>query len=345
VKKLLLFIAIAYILIRMATIYIYNHPCEKEGFILIPYGYSGARVAGLLYEGGYIHHPALFRFLLLVDERGIKAGEYHIHRGSSLIAVYEKLVRGEVYFRRVTIPEGKDIFEIARIFEDNDFFPGQEFLSASRDTRFIADLAPDAETVEGYLFPDTYQLSRGMETEQVIRLMVGGLKRVLTPELRNRAKELGLSLHQLITLASLIEKETSVPEERPLISAVFHRRLKRRIPLQCDPTLIYALKLSGKYDGNIRRKDLKLDSPYNTYINSGLPPGPVANPGKDAILAALFPADVAYLYFVSMNDGRHYFSKTLAEHNRAVYRYQKLYWRLKWRKEKEEKKAPRSLRR
>ncbi|MCD6451173.1 MAG: endolytic transglycosylase MltG [Acidobacteria bacterium] len=338
-RKVWLIAFIVYFLARGGAVYIYNHPIDKEGFLFIPYGSSGEKVSLLLYEKGFILHPVFFKFLLRAGgrEKGIKAGEYFISRGSSLIDIYEKLMRGKVYLRQVTIPEGKDIFEIARIFEEKGFFPASEFLSACRDTKPIADLAPGAKTVEGYLFPDTYQLSHGTPPREIIRLMVENLKRVLTPELKKRAKELGLSIHQLITLASLIEKETSTPDERPLISAVFHRRLKRGMLLQCDPTLIYALKLAGRYDGNIRRRDLRFESPYNTYIHPGLPPGPVANPGKDSIIAALYPADVPYLYFVSMNNGRHYFSRTLAEHNRAVYKYQKLYWRLKWRKERAKK--------
>jgi UPF0755 protein len=201
--------------------------------------------------------------------------------------------------------------------------PREEFLAAARDPSLIRDLDPAATDLEGYLFPDTYDLpGSGNRGALLVERMVQRFREVIVP-LRVELAAQPLSLRELVTLASVVERETARPEERPRIAAVFHNRLARRMPLQTDPTVIYALRKAGRWDGNIRKKDLDIDSPYNTYRRPGLPPGPIASPGREAILAALHPAATRDLYFVSRNDGSHHFSQTLGEHERAVDRYQR----------------------
>jgi UPF0755 protein len=188
----------------------------------------------------------------------------------------------------------------------------------------VRDFDPEAKDLEGYLFPDTYTLPRRTTAAQLVERMVSRFQKVLTSELRSRAAERGFTVRQVVTLASLVEKETAKAEERPVVAGVYANRLEMGMGLQCDPTVIYALMLAGRYDGNIRKGDLQIDSPYNTYRYAGLPPGPIAAPGEAALQAAVDPADVPYIYFVSRNDGSHVFSATLEEHNRNVYNFQKL---------------------
>ena len=219
-----------------------------------------------------------------------------------------------------TIPEGYTLAQITEVMGQQNVTDTAEFARLVRDRAFIASLGIEADSLEGYLFPETYYFARGTKAKDVIRMMVDGLQHVWTAELQEQAARLRLSLHQVLTLASVIEKETGAKEERELIAAVFHNRLKKKIPLQSDPTVIYGLPA---FDGNIHKRDLSSHSPYNTYRVQGLPPGPIASPGAHAIRATLFPAQAPYLYFVSRNDGTHHFSSTLEEHNRAVEKYQK----------------------
>jgi UPF0755 protein len=210
--------------------------------------------------------------------------------------------------------------ELAQDFAQRGVADPEDLIRLAHDREFIRSLAIEASSLEGYLFPDTYRFARRTKPKEILTEMVQGLRRVLTPELRQRAQEIHMSLHQVLTLASVIEKETGATEEREFISAVFHNRLKRGIPLQSDPTVIYGLE---SFDGNLRRRDLDSKSPYNTYRVRGLPPGPIANPGLGSIRAALYPAPTRHLYFVSRNNGTHQFSSTLAEHNQAVDKYQR----------------------
>jgi UPF0755 protein len=196
-------------------------------------------------------------------------------------------------------------------------------MAASRKAELVRDMDPEAKDLEGYLFPDTYTLPRRTTAEQLVERMVARFEKVMTPELRNKAVERGFTVRQVVTLASLVEKETAKPEERPVVAGVYTNRMRIGMGLQCDPTVIYALMLAGRYDGNIRKGDLQIDSPYNTYRYAGLPPGPIAAPGEASLRAAVEPADVPYLYFVSRNDGSHVFSTTLDEHNRNVNNFQK----------------------
>jgi len=223
----------------------------------------------------------------------------------------------------VTFREGLTVREMAAVFESAGFGSAADFIAASRNAALIKDLDPEARDLEGYLFPDTYTLPRSATAVQLIERMVNRFQKAATPELRQAATARGLTLRQLVTLASLVEKETAKPDERPVVSGVYTNRLKIGMGLQCDPTVIYALMLAGRYDGNIRKGDLQIDSPYNTYRYAGLPPGPIAAPGEASLHAAANPADVPYLYFVSRNDGSHVFSTTLDEHNRNVNEFQR----------------------
>jgi UPF0755 protein len=227
-----------------------------------------------------------------------------------------------VYLLPITFREGLTIKQMSELFEAKGFGPRAEFVAAAGDARLIASLDPGAHDLEGYLFPDTYALPRRATAAQLVTRMVAGFEKVLTPELRAEAAARGLSVHALVTLASIIEKETGNTEERPLVAAVYSNRLKTGMGLQCDPTVIFALDRVGRYTGNLTREDLHFDSPYNTYRYAGLPPGPIASPGRASLEAAAHPADAPYLYFVSRNDGTHAFASTLAEHNHNVFEYQ-----------------------
>ncbi len=237
--------------------------------------------------------------------------------------VLDALVKGQAKQHLVTIPEGYTLSQIAQLLEDLNLVEKKGFLQKASSPAFINVLGLSevaGTTLEGYLFPDTYHVFREMDPEEVIQMMIHQFKKVFGPDLVHRASELGISEKDAVILASIIEKETSLPEEKPLISAVFHNRLKRNIPLQSDPTVIYGIK---NFDGNLTKEHLLKQTPYNTYIVAGLPPTPICNPGKESLLAALYPAPVPYLYFVSKNDGSHYFSSEIEEHNRAVWKYQK----------------------
>jgi UPF0755 protein len=273
---------------------------------------------------GLVRHPEVFR-LLVVEKRAagkLRAGEYSLEGEMSLGQVVDKLVRGDVVRRALTVPEGSDLQDMARLVAARAI-SAEEFLKAAQDPTPILDLDPDAKDLEGYLFPDTYDLTRRPDQAQyLVGRMVARFREVVTPMLP-RLKERGLTVRELVTLASVVELETAQGEERPRIAAVFQNRLRRRMPLQTDPTVIYALRKAGTYDGNIRKEDLSVASPYNTYRYPGLPPGPIGAPGRSALEAVLQPADVKDLYFVSRNDGTHEFSETLADHERAVTLYQR----------------------
>jgi UPF0755 protein len=288
-------------------------------------GSSARHVARDLAALGFTHHPLFFRVLASAREAGahLKAGEYTLEGSLSLSEVLDKLVRGDVVRRLVTFPEGKSIGEMAQLVERSAGLAAEDFLKAARDPRPMCDLDPDASSLEGYLFPDTYVVQRTPDAAaQLVARMVHRFRDVVRPELP-RYRERGLTLRQAVTLASLVELETAQGNERPRIAAVFLNRLKKKMLLQTDPTVIYALREAGRYDGNIRKADLQIASPYNTYVHAGLPPGPIAAPGRAALRAVAEPAQVEELFFVSRNDGTHVFSTTLADHERAVDRYQR----------------------
>jgi UPF0755 protein len=276
-----------------------------------------------------VRDAVTFRAALLVSgqARALKAGDYRFDRPMRPLEVLGKLARGEVYVVHLTFPEGLNIREMAAVAESHGVGTAAQFSEAANESSRIHSLDPSARNLEGYLFPDTYPVTRRTDTPRLVQWMVDRFEHVLTPEMRRAIEQRGLSIHQAVTLASIVEKEAARPDERPMVAAVYLNRFRLGIPLQCDPTVIYALQLAGKYTGNLRRDDLMFDSPYNTYRYPGLPPGPIASPGRAALDATIHPADVDYLYFVSRNDGSHAFARTLDEHNRNVQKYQVQYFR------------------
>lgn len=297
----------------------------SERFVLIPRGSSVARIGEILEEHGVVCSARLFTGSVRFHPASptLKAGEYRFDKPLSLLEVLDILSSGRVYHHRVTILEGLSLEEIASLLDTLPWATRERIEQALRDPEPIIDLDPQAPDLEGYLFPETYHLTRDTTEEGVVAHLVRQFRRHWTPERQERARQINLTLREVVTLASLIEKETARPEERPLVSAVFHNRLARNIPLACDPTVIYAVKQVKTFRGVIYRSDLQLDSPYNTYLYPGLPPGPIANPGLASLDAALYPADVDYLFFVSRNDGTHVFSTDYRDHQRFVNRYQR----------------------
>lgn len=291
---------------------------------LVPPGTSAEAIARQLQGMGLVRHPAIFRALALARGAGgkLRAGEYSLEGPLSLEQILEILSKGEVVRHSVTFPEGKSVAEMAEIAAGHRLSV-EEFLAAARESALVREIDPEATDLEGYLFPDTYDLPSGpAPARTLVGRMVQRCREVLAPGLPT-IEARGLTVRQWVTLASLVELETARGEERPRIAAVFLNRLQKGMLLQTDPTVIYALRRAGTYDGNIRKRDLDIDSPYNTYRKAGLPPGPIASPGKEALRAVLEPADAKDLYFVSRNDGTHQFSESLAEHERAVDRYQR----------------------
>ena len=300
-----------------------------ETFVDIPQGSGVAEIRRRLVEAGVVQDEYTFRAALWWSgqARSLQAGEYRFAEPISPLEVIRRLARGDIYTRRITIPEGLTIDEMAKLVESRGFGSATDFVAAAGDASRIKDLDPQANDLEGYLFPETYALPRNAGAARLVGMMVDRFRAIYTEEMQQRAAAQGLTTRQVMTLASLVEKETGKPEERPLVAAVYRNRLKIGMGMQADPTVVYALQKAGRYDGNIRRADLQFDSPYNTYRYAGLPPGPIAAPGKAAIEAALAPADVPYIYFVSRNDGSHVFAETLAQHNANVYEHQVLYFR------------------
>ena len=297
-----------------------DHPPAK--IVVIPEGAAFQQVAALLEQEQLIKSRSAFVWLGKSQEadRKIHPGEYEFNAAMPPAEILAKMIAGRIVLHSVTIPEGYTLNQIADVLADHRITDRADFLKVAADKSFITSLGIAADTLEGYLYPDTYRFARPTSGKEVIRAMVDQLGQVMTPEWQTRAKDIRMTVHEVLTLASVIEKETGSGGERPQIASVFHNRLKKRIPLQSDPTVIYALP---NFDGNLRKKDLSNPSPYNTYRWAGLPPGPIASPGADSIRAALFPALSSYLYFVSKNDGTHQFSATLVEHNKAVEKYQK----------------------
>lgn len=300
-----------------------------EQFVEIPQGAGPAGIARRLTQAGVVRDTTSFRLAVWMTGEGrrLQAGEYRFDHAVSARQVVDKLARGEVYLRPITFPEGWTMRQMADFYAQKGFGTADAFLKAARNTSLISSIDPAAEDLEGYLFPDTYTLPRNATADQLVARMVAGFEKALTPEVRQQAASRGLGVRQLVTLASIVEKETGTASERPLVAAVYSNRLKIGMGLQCDPTVIYALERAGRYNGNLTRENLLFDSPYNTYRYAGLPPGPIANPGRSSLAAAADPADVPYLYFVSRNDGTHAFATTLDEHNRNVEEFQRKYFR------------------
>ncbi len=285
--------------------------------VLLHSGYSTRRIGIELRKAGVIHSVLAFRIWhVLHRKQSLKAGEYLFDRAADIPHIYDRIARGDIYFHVVTIPEGYTMFDIAKAMEDAGLGPSQEFLKVAQTrTDLIADIAPAAKSLEGYLFPNTYQFTRTQSLEEMVTTMVRQFRQV--------AQQIGLSsdVHRTVTMASIVEKESAVPEERPMVASVYDNRLTHRMALDADPSVIYALLLAGRYDGKLHHNDLSVNSPYNTYRFAGLPPGPIGNPGQSALQAALHPATTPFFYFVSDGNGHHRFARSLEEHNRNVTAY------------------------
>lgn len=291
--------------------------------VVIDSGMPVSAIADRLQQHGVIASAEAFRryYRLFHADRKLKAGEYLFDAPLSMPQVIGKLAQGKSLLHRVTVKEGLWIGEIARVFEESGLFPAAGFVRAAGDAALIRDIDPEAGDLEGYLFPDTYLVRKDIRPGEMVRLMVDRFRRNFGNTFVWRARDIGFSVRQVVILASLVEKETANRSERFLVSSVFHNRLRRGMLLDCDSTIIYALKKAGSWDGDLRWKDLKGDSPYNTRRHRGLPPGPIASPGYDSLEAALYPENTDYLFFVAKDRNSHHFSSSLAEHNRAVRKY------------------------
>jgi UPF0755 protein len=291
----------------------------SETFVEVTPGSSTARIGQLMQESGIIRSRYAFQLLRLWRHGSLRAGEYRFDHPATAVEVYARIARGDVYTRAVTIPEGSTIFDVAARLEQAGFGARQDFLaSAAGQTALVADLDPNAKSLEGYLFPDTYHLPRKSTPEQICATMVH--------RFRAAAAQLGLNkdVHAVVTLASLVERESAVDSERPLVASVFENRLAKGMPLMTDPAVIYGLELAGRWRGTIYQSDLTRDTAYNTYLHKGLPPSPIANPGAKSLLAAMEPATTDYLYFVAAGanpQGHSLFSRSLDEQNRNVAGY------------------------
>lgn len=301
-----------------------------NSFVMLRPGYSTHRIAAELKAAGVIRSERAFvLWHYLHHRRSLKAGEYLFEKPASARDVHRRLARGEVYFHTVVVPEGYTMFDIARAIETAGLGPAGDFLKvAQSDTALIADLAPGARSLEGYLFPDTYEFSRMMTMQDMAAAMVKQFRQVaaqigLTPKPFNSVPDADRGLHTVVTMASIVEKETAVAEERPLVASVYYNRLASDIALDADPSIIYAELLAGTYSGALHHDDMQFKSPYNTYRYPGLPPGPIANPGKSALEAAMHPAQSDYYYFVADAAGHHRFAHTIEEHNRNVAEYRR----------------------
>lgn len=291
----------------------------SETFVEIAPGSSALRIGQQLEQAGVVRSQFAFDLMRWLRRGRLKAGEYRFEHPATLMEVYARIARGDVYTKAVTVPEGASIFDIAARLEQAGFGTRQEFLAEqARQTKLVADLDPGAQSLEGYLFPDTYRFARKTTAAQICTTMVR--------RFHQEAAQLGLkeNVHEVVTMASLVERETAVDTERPLVASVFENRLAQHMPLMTDPSVIYGLKVEGLWRGAIYQSDLKLNTPYNTYLHAGLPPGPIANPGLHSLRAAMAPAHSDYLYFVAAGDdpqGHSLFSSTLEQHARDVAGY------------------------
>ena len=298
---------------------------QGQKFVLLRPGFSTRRIARELQSAGVIRSASAFvLWHSFHRKRSLKAGEYLFEKTADERQVHDRLVRGDVYYREVVVPEGFTMFDIARAVQDAGLGSSQDFLNAATaDTALIADFAPGAKSLEGYLFPATYDFSRIQSADDMVAAMV--------KEFRSVAHEIELTgesapdqgVPQLVTIASIIEKETAISDERPIVASVYYNRMAKRIALQADPSVIYAELLQGSYQGALHHVDMQDDSPYNTYKHPGLPPGPIGNPGKSSLEAAMHPAQTDYFYFVADGNGHHRFARDLEEHNRNVAAYRR----------------------
>ncbi len=290
--------------------------------IEFPHGTSSSKMANALAEKGVIAHPWLFLAARVV-RRGqkLQAGEYQFTKAASALDVFGRIARGDIYYMELLVPEGYNMFDVADAVAKLGTMSTESFLAAARDPSLIKDLDPKATSLEGYLFPNTYRVYRKTTAHEICRMM--------TNEFRARWKSLAqtqnapMTIHDAVTLASLVEREARLGQEQPLVASVFQNRLRMGMKMGCDPTVVYAALLEGRYRGTIYQSDLASENPYNTYVHEGLPPGPIANPGVGSIVAALTPQTTPFLYFVAKADGSggHTFSETLVQHEAAVAHY------------------------
>jgi UPF0755 protein len=301
-----------------------GHRPEKV-FVDVPRGASRWKIAGILRADDVIRNRLAFAlFSEWHLHKKMQAGEYLFDRPMNSRQVFWKISHGQIFVHVVTIPEGWTMFDIADEFERQGICSRQEFLAAAHDTSLVWDLSPQAKSLEGFLFPSTYEFTRHTTCEQAARRMVQNFRAVWETMVADAPPPAELTPAQVVTLASLVERETPNVAERPIVASVFYNRLRRGDALQCDPTVQYAMALGGHPTKGVHPQDLRIDSPYNTYQHRGLPPGPIANPGEASLRASLMPASTDYLYFVANGQGGHFFSRTLAEHNRNVARLRRM---------------------
>jgi UPF0755 protein len=311
------------------TAWALNQPYRNfsaEGvFVNVPRGAARRTVARLLADQGVIRNRWLFEALTrLRPGQTLQAGEYFFDRPASMLEVFNKIAEGHIFVRELVVPEGYSIFQIANLVEREGLTSREDFLAAARNPALVRSFAPKAPSLEGFLFPAKYEFPRHLSGEEIAAAMVRRFEQEWKTVSAQGSNPAGLSLQQVVTLASLVESETPLPEERPLVAGVFLNRLNQRIPLQCDPTVAYAMQLAGAFNGKLEATDLSFESNYNTYRHIGLPPGPIANPGAMALRAALDPSPTDMIYFVANAEGGHVFSRTLAEHNQNVAHYRQL---------------------
>lgn len=326
-KAALVLLVVASLFFSSWFLWEYHHPrniISPNTVFEIKKGSSASWIAQQLKKENIIKNkwPFLFAYKVFFTKENLIAGEYEFNPPISVKEVLKKIIKGEIKLHPITIPEGLNIWETAELLSQKYSVDNKKVLYNAQNTQLISSMDSEAQNLEGYLFPETYHIPKNTSEEELIENMVSQFKKTFNPQWRERTREMGMNIREVVTLASLIEEETSVPEEKSLVSSVFHNRLKLGMKLDCDPTIIYALKKKDEYQGRLRNKDLKLDSPYNTYLYKGLPPSPISNPGKESLKAALFPSKTDYLYFVSKNDGTHKFSSTFKEHQKAVIKYQ-----------------------
>lgn len=300
----------------------------EEKLVEVEPGMGASQILQRLQEEGVIADAGGARFYLVyfLDDASIRAGEYRFRGPLTTPQVLHMLTRGQVVNHSITLVEGLTLEETADQLVRAGFGERDTFLGLMRSPELIADFDPEAPDLEGYLFPETYSFSRDVDERTIVQTLVKTFRKRFDEQVRPKIAP-GRTPRQLVTLASIVEKEARVASERPVIAAVYQNRVERGMGLGADPTVIYALKRLGRWNGNIRKEDLRVDSPYNTYRYAGLPPGPICSPGLASLAAAAAPADVPYLYFVSRNDGTHVFAQSLAEHNRNVEQWQRRYWR------------------
>jgi len=325
IVTLTLLLSISVVACIFLNIFIYaGKPASAEPVkhvIIVKPGQNFKSLPQILYKKGIINHPAKFRLFSRIKgyDKHIKAGEYVLSSTMTPKIILEIFVMGKVRLHKITIPEGYNLRQVAQVVSRAGFGTEADFFKVATNADLVRSKGIDAKTFEGYLFPDTYYFTKDATPEKIISSMVKRFWSVFKPEWKNRAKTLGFTIHQVVTLASIIEKETGAAVERPIISSVYHNRLKLRMRLESDPTVIYGIR---DFNGNITRKHLAENTPYNTYKIKGLPPGPIANAGIEAIEAALYPADTRFIFFVSKKDNTHQFSTNIKDHNKAVRKYQ-----------------------